>query len=79
MDAKFKGYHLALLHKLQDKEKLEEEQVVLNEHDDEVSDFMERLLRLENEVKPEEVKHALEVVKTAPDSFKNLVRLVATN
>ena len=75
LDADFEDHNLALVDKLEDSErKLEDEQIVLDEHNDKVSDFMERLLRLESEIKSKEVKPTWEVVETAPRSSQHLSR-----
>ena len=56
MDADFKQHHMALIETIGKEDKLAEEQSVLDDHDDKMSNFMDRLLCLIEENKVEEVK-----------------------
>ena len=46
LDADFKGYHFKVVDPIEEEEELEREQVVLDEHDDRVTDLSYRLQQL---------------------------------
>ena len=75
LDMDFRKHHLAIVETIEeDEEKLEEEQALLDEHNDRVSGFMERLLGLEFDDKPEEHKSSLSVSKPKPDPSHRLYK-----
>ena len=48
LDAEFKEYHFLFVEGMDEEEgRLDDEQIVLDEHDDKITDFTDRLLRLE--------------------------------
>ena len=69
LDADFKKHHVIIVGATEEEERLEEEPTLLDEHDDRVSDFAERLLALVSD-KPEE--HKPSTLKSKLDSAHRL-------
>ena len=55
MEAEFKQHHQVVINATEeDEENLHEEQVILDDHDDKASDFMDRLMQVMKNIKAKE-------------------------